>query len=63
MTRSKTRSFSELSEKVRARPGAAKEIDGRKHAIIVAVSRFEGSEIARQVGVPSTDGQSDREAP
>ncbi len=37
MTQSMKRPFGELSKKVRARPGAAAEIDARKRAIVAAV--------------------------
>ncbi len=37
MTQSKKRPFGELSKRVRARPGAAVEIDARKRAIIAVV--------------------------
>jgi hypothetical protein len=37
MTQSNKRPFGELSKEVRARPGAAAEIDARKRAIVAAV--------------------------
>jgi len=42
-----TKPFSDLSDEVRKRPGAAEEIDARKHAIIAAVRL---AELREQMG-------------